>query len=258
MIKAFRVENLSVQLYDQRSALGEQAAAYVAEKVMNLLEKKAFINMIFAAAPSQNEFLNSLRKKQLPWERINAFHMDEYIGLPAYSPQLFSRFLYDAIFGRVPFKSVNYLNGNAEDIEEEMRAYEKKLKNNPIDIVCMGIGENGHIAFNDPPVADFNDPVLVKKVELDKACRIQQVNDGCFKSIEEVPTYAMTLTIPALMSGSHLFIMVPGIKKAKAIHNTIYKPMNSLYPSTVLRTHPNAILFIDRDSASEINNLELL
>ena len=123
----------------------------------------------------------------------------------------------------------------------------------PVDLVCMGIGENGHIAFNDPPVANFNDHMFVKKVELDPECRLQQVNDGCFASLGDVPRQAITLTIPALIKATHLFCMVPGEKKATAVYNTLYAPVTPAHPSTILRTHPKAVLFVDHQSAANIN-----
>ncbi len=155
------------------------------------LEKKAVINMIFAAAPSQSDFLKVLRNDaSIDWSRINAFHMDEYIGLDKDAPQGFGNLLKREIFGLVPFKTVNYINGSAADPEKECERYATLLNENPVDIVCLGIGENGHIAFNDPPVADFNDPKLVKVVDLEQICRQQQVNDNCFTAIELVPEKA--------------------------------------------------------------------
>lgn len=256
--KEFKVESLVVRVYDGRSEMGMEAANVVAEKIRQLLSEKDSINMIFAAAPSQNEFLWSLREKDLAWDRINAFHMDEYIGLPSNAPQLFGNFLREAIFDKVSFKSVHYLDGNAADIESEIRRYSELLAAYPVDIVCMGIGENGHLAFNDPPVADFNDPHLVKKVELDDACRTQQVNDGCFDKKDEVPTHAITLTIPALMNANSAYVIVPGSKKAMAVHDTIYEPLVEAFPSSILRKHPHATMFLDADSVSGIDDLEVL
>ena len=242
--------DLEVKTYDTRQSMGEEAAREVSARIKELQSRKSVINMIFAAAPSQNEFLNALGKDvNIDWSRIKAFHMDEYIGLDQEAPQGFGNFLKDALFGKVPFKSVSYLNGNASDINAECRRYTELLKQNPVDIVCMGIGENGHIAFNDPHVAQFKDNELVKIVELDEKCRQQQVNDGCFRSMDEVPTHAITLTIPALMSGDNIFCMVPGSKKAEAIYNTIKGEITEKCPASVLKTHNNAILYTDNRSA---------
>ena len=244
---------LKVQQYKTRNEMGEAAAEMVSERINLLLEKQDEVNIIFAAAPSQNEFLAALAAKKIDWGKVNAFHMDEYVGLPADAPQGFGNFLRERLFAKVPFKSVNYLNGNANDIETECKRYENLLNENPTDIVCMGIGENGHIAFNDPHGANFNDPELVKVVDLDAACRQQQVNDGCFISFDGVPTHALTLTIPALMKANYIFCMVPGQLKAKAVYNTIHQPQTADHPSTILRSHNNATLFLDNDSSSDLD-----
>lgn len=243
---------LTVRQFDNRVQLGEAAAQAVANRMRALLAQQDTINMIFAAAPSQQEFLAELCKQpDLDWGRVNAFHMDEYMGLPDEAPQRFGNFLKTRLFDRVSFRTVNYLDGNHPAAEECAR-YGQLLRQNPVDIVCMGIGENCHIAFNDPHVADFNDPVPVKVVDLDTACRQQQVNDGCFIQFEAVPTHALTLTIPALMQASYVFCMVPGNNKAPAVFHTLNAPMSEVYPSTILRQHHNAILFIDNDSAGQL------
>lgn len=236
-----------------RTLLGEAAAQSVSHRMRALLAQQATINMIFAAAPSQQEFLAALcREPDIDWSRVNAFHMDEYVQLPDEAPQRFGNFLKRRIFDRVPFGAIHFINGNAPDLATECTRYSQLLQQNPVDIVCMGIGENCHIAFNDPHVAFFNDPVLVKVVDLDTACRQQQVNDGCFDHIDAVPTHALTLTIPALMQAPHIFCMVPGINKAPAVNHTLHSAISELYPSTILRQHNNAILFIDNDSASQL------
>jgi glucosamine-6-phosphate deaminase len=252
-IKEFSAEKLKINIYDSRKSMGLEAAKEAASKIKELIAKKGEINMIFAAAPSQNEFLAELTAdKEIQWDKINAFHMDEYIGLAADAPQGFGNFLQGRIFGRVGFKSVNYLNGNAEDLEEECRRYSELLKQHPTDIVCLGIGENGHIAFNDPWVADFKDSKLVKVVELDDMCRNQQVNDGCFPEINEVPTHALTLTIPALTAGAYLFCIVPAKTKADAVFGTVKGEVSEKCPASILKTHDNAALYLDIDSGSKI------
>lgn len=242
---------LDIEISNSRKEMGEIAATLVAKKINELLSEKDELNMIFAAAPSQNEFLASLIEKDIEWSKINAFHMDEYVGLQQDAPQLFANFLKEKIFSKVSFKNVFYLNGNTGDSEKECMRYTTLLNKYPTDIVCLGIGENGHLAFNDPP-ADFSDTALVKIVTLDSLCRQQQVNDKCFDVIESVPTQALTLTIPALMRGSYLYCVVPGLLKAPAVHNTIYKNVDPAYPSTILRMHDNAILFLDKESSSSI------
>ncbi len=252
LLKEVTAGKLKIRIFDTRANLGADAAKNTASKIRELLKEKSEINMIFAAAPSQNEFLETLLKEDIEWNRINAFHMDEYIGLDANAPQGFGNFLKDRLFGKVGFKSVNYIQGNTGDPEAECVRYAELLKKNPTDIVCLGIGENGHLAFNDPPVADFQDPVLVKTVELDSVCRQQQVNDGCFASIDLVPTHAISITIPGLMAGSYIFGMVPGKTKAEAVYRTATEDISTNCPATILKNHDNAILYTDSDSANRL------
>ena len=250
-MKTLKKDLLTVNIYDSRDEMGKAAGADIKACILKLLEKKETINMIFAAAPSQNEVLASLAEdKEIPWNRVNAFHMDEYIGLSADAPQGFGNFLKNAIFGRAPFKSVNYINISATDADAECERYSKLLEENPTDIVVMGIGENGHIAFNDPPVADFKDTKKVKPVQLDEICRQQQVNDGCFATINDVPKMAITLTCPTLFSGDYLFCIVPAPTKANAVKATVCGEIGEACPATILRRHNNAILYLDPDSSS--------
>jgi glucosamine-6-phosphate deaminase len=248
----FKKDNLIVKIFPDREDLGKASAGEAAEKIKELLNNKPEIRIIFAAAPSQNEFLNELSKIEgIEWNRITAFHMDEYIGLDENAEQSFGKYLKDKIFDKVNFKEVNLIKPQ-DNPENEVIRYEALLKENPIDIVCMGIGENGHIAFNDPAFADFNDPRLVKIVELDEACRQQQVNDGCFPSFDAVPKRAVTLTVPALIRGENLFVIVPGIRKANAVHDTLYRDINVKCPASVLRKHKNAVLYLDNDSSLKL------
>jgi glucosamine-6-phosphate deaminase len=247
-IRTETVDSLKVNVYEDRKALGAAAGAEAAARIKELLAVKPRIRMIFAAAPSQNEFLETLSADpEIDWSRVTAFHMDEYIGLPNDAPQKFSRFLCERLFDKVK-PGIVHLIDSSNTIEEECRRYGELIKEEPIDIVCLGIGENGHIAFNDPPVADFNDPHVIKAVELDEACRRQQVNDGCFPAFEDVPTHALTLTIPTLMSGAHLFCMVPGPTKRSAVSRTLNGPISTECPSTILRRHADCTLYVDRES----------
>ena len=250
-MKSFEKDLLKVNIYSSRDEMGAAAAGDVKAAILRALAEKETINMIFAAAPSQNEVLANLASdKEIPWGRVNAFHMDEYIGLDKDAPQGFGNFLRDHIFGIAPFKSVNYIRIDAPDADEECARYSKLLSENPVDIVVLGIGENGHIAFNDPPFAEFNDTKLVKSVKLDEVCRNQQVNDGCFAKIDDVPTHALTLTVPALMSGKELYCIVPAKTKAKAVYETVNGAITESCPASVLRTHKCATLYLDNDSSS--------
>ncbi|MGB4398109.1 MAG: glucosamine-6-phosphate deaminase [Daejeonella sp.] len=250
-------DKLNVKVYNGRPELGTAAAEILSAKITGLLQEKEYINIIFASAPSQNEFLAELQKKDIQWARINAFHMDEYVGLDKDAPQGFGNFLKDRLFRHVSCREVHYLNGNAADLQKECKRYSDLLIRYPTDIVCLGIGENTHLAFNDPHVADFRDPDIVKVVDLDQDCRTQQVNDGCFKTIDEVPKLALTITIPALFKSSYVYAIVPGKFKANAINQTLSSEISEKYPSTILRRHEHAVLFIDEDSASTLGTGKL-
>ncbi len=249
-MKTFKKDKLTVEIYENRTLMGEAAAKDIKAKIAELLAGKQEINMIFAAAPSQNDVLKSLvEDKEIEWNRVNAYHMDEYIGLDKDAPQGFGNFLKDHILGLLPFKSVNYIDITTANPEAEAERYGKLLKENPTDIVIMGIGENGHIAFNDPPVADFHDERWVKPVKLDEVCRQQQVNDGCFASLDKVPTHAMTLTVPTLVKAPYLFCIVPAPTKAKAVYETLNGSIDEHCPASILRTHDNAKLYLDNESS---------
>ncbi|WP_010272187.1 glucosamine-6-phosphate deaminase [Paenibacillus senegalensis] len=246
-------DKLKVRVYNSRDDMGRAAAANTAARMKQLLKEKDRIRMVFAAAPSQNEFLQALTEdQQLDWSRVTAFHMDEYIGLPEDAPQRFSQFLKEKLFDKVNPGELHLIQ-SSNGAEEECRRYTELLNEAPIDIVCLGIGENGHIAFNDPPVANFEDPEVMKPVELDDACRRQQVNDGCFPSFDDVPTHALTLTIPTMLSASHLFCIVPGAAKREAVMHTLNGPITTQCPASILRTHPDCTLYLDPDSYGDVS-----
>jgi glucosamine-6-phosphate deaminase len=250
-LKEFKRDNLEVKEYADRDEMGKDAALDAAAVIKALIAKKSEISMIFAAAPSQDEFLKYLSEdEEIDFSKINAYHMDEYIGLKSDAPQGFGNYLKEHIFGKCPFKSVHYLNGQNPDPEAECARYAALLGKTHIDIVCMGIGENGHIAFNDPANADFSDPKKVKTVKLDEICRQQQVNDGCFDSIDSVPRLAMTLTVPMLMSADWHFCIVPTDRKARAVKRMIDGSISAECPASVLRRAPHATLYIEARSAS--------
>ena len=237
LIKEFKKDNLTVLVFESREQMGCCAADDIAACIEALFKEKDELNVIFAAAPSQNDTLSELCKKALPWEKINALHMDEYVGLDKNHPQSFGRYLYDHIFSRVPFKSVKYISDYGE-------SYAEILKETPIDIICMGIGENGHIAFNDP--------LLIKKVKLDDVCRMQQVHDGCFPAFDDVPEYALTLTVPQMVSADYMFCVVPAQTKKFAVERMINGEISEDCPATILRRHSNAVLYCDSDSGELI------
>ncbi|MBQ3078396.1 MAG: glucosamine-6-phosphate deaminase [Clostridia bacterium] len=253
VLKSLVCGKMHVSVMDSRDEMGKEAAKKAGECIRGLLAKKDEINMIFAAAPSQNETLKYLiENENIDWTKVNAYHMDEYVGLKSGSEQTFGYYLNEHIFSKAPFKSVNYIKGDNENAKAECERYAGLLKNNPVDVVMLGIGENAHIAFNDPWVADFNDPEWVKIVPLDAVCRQQQVNDGCFEKLSDVPEYALTLTIPALISAKHMFCTVPAKTKANAVKNTIEGEISKDVPATIMRLHDDAWMFLDPDSGKSI------
>jgi len=251
-IGELKVDRLNVKIYPDRAALGKAAGLAAAARIRAMQLEKPFLNLLFAAAPSQQETLEALGSEPgVDWSRIDAFHLDEYLGLPAGAPQSFGRWLGDRLFDRLPFHRVHYLDGASADARAECERYARLLQEHPVDLAFLGIGENGHLAFNDPGVADFQDPLRVKVVDkLDDACRRQQVHDGQFRALAEVPTRAITLTIPALFSARAALVAVPGSRKAEIVRRTLRGPVDAFCPATVLRGHPNACLFLDQDSAA--------
>jgi glucosamine-6-phosphate deaminase len=251
LVERIQTDQLITEIYDDRKELGVAAARAMAEQMKALLAQKERVRIVFASAPSQNEFLAELGSiPGVDWRRVTAFHMDEYVGLSPEAPQSFSRFLVESLFNRVKPGAFHPLNGLAADPKAECRRYAALLQEAPIDIVCAGIGENGHLAFNDPPVADFDDPETVKVVDLTLQSREQQVHDGCFPKLDAVPKKALTLTVPALTMAGAIYCMVPGLTKAAAVRDTLLGPIGTACPATAMRRHPAAHLFLDMDSAA--------
>lgn len=250
-MKTFYKDNLTIEVCSDRIALGKVAGDTMVGALREFLAEQGTARMIFAAAPSQDETLEALISAEgIDWGKVTAFHMDEYIGLSKDAPQRFSHYLKAHLFDRIPFGTVHLIEGT--DPDSICSKYTELLLEAPIDIVCMGIGENGHIAFNDPPVADFNDPKMVKTVDLDLSCRQQQVNDGCFPDLDSVPKQAITLTIPALMQGKRLICSVPGSRKHAAVKRMLEGEISTDSPASILRTHPECTLFLDVEAAGDI------
>lgn len=255
MERKFQFDQLHVSISPTREDMGVVGAALAAKIMVAELEKKDELNMIFASAPSQMDVINELMKHdEIDWSRINAFHMDEYIGLPGDAPQSFGQYLRERFFTKKPFKNVFYLDGNAKDISAECKRYGALLDQYPVDITFLGIGANGHLAFDDPGIADFHDPVNVKvNPGLDDECINQQVVDGWFKTHADVPRTALTLTIPALVRAKHLVTIVPHITKAHIIGRFFREGVSEELPGSIIRQHDDSYLFLDADSASEID-----
>lgn len=245
------LENLKIEVSETAQENGEKAGRAVEAKLMELQASQEEIRVIFAAAPSQDYMLSYLAKsKRIDWSKIVAFNMDEYIGLDSGSKQLFSSYLEENLFRFIKPKAKYFIDPSGI-VEEELRRISALIMERPIDMVCLGIGQNGHIAFNDPPVADFEDKYIVKKVKLDEICRMQQVLDGCFDEIEKVPTHALTLTIPTIMNAASLFCVVIGVHKAAAVRHTLNSEISTSWPSTILRRHRNCRFFFDRAACPE-------
>jgi glucosamine-6-phosphate deaminase len=249
-MRAFTVEKLQVKIFSNRREMGKAAGQSVADKMREILKEQKALSIVFASAPSQNEFLEELSQSPgIHWNSVTAFHLDEYIGLSTDASESFGHFLRVKLFKKVCPGKVYYLNGMAENLEAECQRYATLLRGHPLDIACIGIGENGHLAFNDPSFADFQDPLLVKLVALDLVSRQQQVRDGCFKSLQGVPQKAITLTLPAILSARFIYCLVPGPTKAEAVKRTLQEAISTTCPASILRTHKNAILFLNSDSA---------
>lgn len=247
------IDHLKIEIHKDIAVMGEAAAEFTSKALNAAIEKNGQANLILATGASQFSFLDALKAKDIDWQKVIVFHLDEYLGLTDSHPASFRKYLKERILDEVKPKQVFLLNGDAENIEAEMERYEIELKKRDIDVACIGIGENGHIAFNDPPVADFNDPKLVKLVELDEPCRKQQLGEGWFPTFDEVPKMAITLTIPAIMRSKTISCVVPDERKAEAVKNALYGEISTTCPASILRTHENTKLFLDRASASKIN-----
>ena len=228
--------------------MGAAAAQDIAEALRDALSRQQNVRMVFAAAPSQAQTLAALcAAGGIDWTRVTAFHMDEYIGLAPDAPERFAKWLDNNLFDRLPFARVHHINPEPDPSAAAAR-YAQLLAAAPIDFVCLGIGVNGHIAFNDPPVADFADPLDVKVVTLDDQCRQQQVDDDCFASFDDVPEQAITLTVPRLMRAGRLFCVVPGQLKRDAVRAALYGPVSTECPASILRQHPDCSLYLDAES----------
>jgi len=237
---------------ENRAALGSAAGSAIASALRRKLAANGYATVAFAAAPSQNETLAALiAEPGIAWDRVTAYHLAEYAGAAPDSPHSFRRYLREHVFHRVVPAAFHQICGEARDPGAECSRYASLLPAAGFDIALLGIGENGHLAFNDPP-CDFADPSPVRLVQLDEACRIQQVHDGAFATLRDVPTYAFTLTVPVLMAAHEVFVMVPGPAKAAAVAAALEGPESNMCPASILRTHPRAAIFLDRESAAAL------
>jgi glucosamine-6-phosphate deaminase len=255
-IKRFRVGTLKVEVHENSREAAAAAAHAAATKLFELSQSDSIVGVVFATGASQLETLDALTKiPGLPWSQVRGFHLDEYLGIPHNHPASFRRYLREHLTTRVAIGEFNEIEGMACNRAEMLDEYIKRIRAANPRLCLLGIGENGHLAFNDPAEARFDDPRVMKVVKLDLLCRRQQVAEGWFNRLDEVPEEAITLTIPTLLGVSTLIGSVPGERKAKIVRRTLEGPINTDCPASVLRVHPDATIFLDLESASELIGL---
>ena len=252
--KHLRAGLLKVEVHPSRAAAGLAAARAAATALTGLAAARDSIAVIFATGASQFETLAALTSMEnLPWTQVRGFHMDEYVGIAADHPASFRRYMRERLVSKVVMSEFFEMDGNAPDPESTAQEYAERLRRADPQLCLLGIGENGHLAFNDPDAADFTDPVDAKIVRLDDACRRQQVAEGWFAGIDDVAESAITLTIPTLMRVPKLIASVPGIRKAAIVRRTLFGPISTSCPATILRTHPDVTVYLDPESASALD-----
>lgn len=250
-IQSFTVDSLPVRVFASQDDMSAAVAAEVRDYFASTLARQGSAAAILATGNSQIRFLQRLVEAGgVDWGRVTLFHMDEYLGLPATHKASFRRYMRERVESLVKPRAFHYLEGDCDQPLDEIARYTALLRAQPIDLCCLGIGENGHIAFNDPPVARFDDPHWVKLVKLDDACKLQQVKEGHFASLETVPPYALTLTVPALCSAKKMMCVAPESRKANAVRDALRGPVATACPASYLRTQPQCTLLLDRDSAA--------
>ena len=248
------INGVEVHVAESRAAMGKEAAGAIAKEIRACLGPQPEVRMVFAAAPSQAEMLAALRcEKDIDWSRVTAFHMDEYLGLAPDAPQRFGIWLRHAFFDHLSLGAVHLIEPGDDPVRSAAE-YAAKLNEAPIDIVCCGIGLNGHLAFNDPPAA-FDDALTMKIVNLDMQCRRQQVDDGCFRTLDEVPAQALTMTVPALLAGRAIFCTAPGSSKRDAVECALLGPVDPMCPASGLRLHRRCAMYLDRDSGLQLRRV---
>ena len=245
------MDQLPVRIFPTQEGLAAVAADDAAAILKNAIAARGRARAIIATGNSQDQFLAQLiQRAGIAWSKVELFHMDEYLGMPITHPASFRRYLKQRVFDRVHPQVAHYLDGDALEPLKAMRDYAAALAAAPVDLCCLGIGENGHLAFNDPPVADFADPETIKLVKLDEKCRRQQVGEGHFPNLDAVPAYAITLTIPALCRVGRMIAVVPEKRKAEAVKASLEGPVATACPGSFLRRQPHAVLYLDADSSS--------
>jgi glucosamine-6-phosphate deaminase len=250
-----QVDKLRVHIFDDPISLGRAAARHTADVVRDAVAARGKARIVVATGNSQLDFVAALPDQAgVPWGAVTVFHLDEYLDLPADHPAGFRRWIRERVAEPLQPGEVHYIQGDAPDAVAECRRYEQLLRSEPLDLVCMGIGENGHIAFNEPHQTDFSDDAWVRIIELDHESRVQQVGEGHFSSVEETAPRAITVTVPALLSARALQVVVPESRKAAAVRATLRDEVSEACPATILRHQEQAVLLLDRQSASLIDS----
>jgi len=245
--------DLLVSVYRTNEEMGREAAKEAADIMQSAIYEKGRANIIIATGNSQLAFLAALREMEgIDWSKVNVFHLDEYVGIDPDHPASFPKFLYRQIINHVRPKAFYPIPGQAEDLTKVCQQYEELLRAHPADLCAVGIGENGHLAFNDPAIANFDDSAWVKVVQLEETSRRQQVGEGHFDTIDEVPEQAITLTIPGLLAAKRVLAVVPEKRKAEIVFRALNDPISAACPATILRRISHAHLFLDSDSAAKV------
>jgi glucosamine-6-phosphate deaminase len=257
-VKYFRVENLAVEVHPNGKSLGAAAALAAAEAMKQLGASLESFGVIFATGFSQLDTLDALtRIEGIPWDRVRGFHLDEYVGLPIEHRASFRRYLRENLTQKVAMMAFQEVDGTSADPDQFCRSYAEQLAAASPKLALLGVGENGHLAFMDPAVADFKDPQDVKVVRLDADCRAQQVAEGWFDNLEAVPERAISITIPAILRVPKLIVPVPGIRKAAIMRRTLEETISTNCPASILRTHPDVTVYLDQESASELDGFAI-
>jgi glucosamine-6-phosphate deaminase len=250
-VRRFKADQLNVHVFENQEELATFAAHNVNSYLSGVIQNRGSAAVILATGNSQIQFLKKLVElRGIDWSRVTLFHMDEYLGIDQNHKASFRKYLRERVETLVQPKAFHYINGDADLPLEECHRYAALLKAAPIDLCCLGVGENGHLAFNDPPVARFDDRFPIKLVKLDLACKMQQVKEGHFASLEAVPPYAFTLTIPALCSAKKMLCIAPERRKAEAIKNALRGPITTDCPASFLRNQGHCDLLLDKESAA--------
>ncbi|HZQ51219.1 MAG TPA: glucosamine-6-phosphate deaminase [Bryobacteraceae bacterium] len=254
-LNEFQVEGAHVQIYASPAELGLAAAQRAATLISRAIEAHGRARVIAATGNSQIPLAEALVKQPVDWKAVEFFHMDEYSGISANHPSSFRYWIRTRLEEKIHPGKMFYLEGDAADLNAEIERYSKLLLEAPIDVAFVGFGENGHIAFNDPPVADFNDPVQVKQVVLEEACRRQQAGEGHFRDMASVPEKAVTITCPGLFRAKSWVSCVPERRKAEAVRNALEGPISEKCPASIVRRHPDVYVYLDRESASLLKSV---